>query len=318
MTQTHSQVGFDAHAMGTHPFDSVFVLCGLPPRSSDLAPLALPPGMLPLTADGTSNLDRLIDSVGFAPGADHGNGPDREEPEPPLRVLVENTFDPAAAGRPDLADLFVTDRDRYRGTGGVLRDAAEALDDDARILVLTASEVDEDDLAAAIDTVGSIDADVVLCRRADYSPAGLWSVRARCLRGISGVGYADFKEQVLADLAKTAEIRVATLARSDGHRHAIRDLNSYLACVADLRADGASDVIAEPDVQRSPEAIVVGSVLLRGAVVEPGAVVARSVIGPGVRVRSGQTVVDAVRTNADPARTTTKTRSRARGGGANR
>ena len=285
--------------MATLPFDSVFVLCGLPPRTSDLAPLGLPPGMLPLDADGRSNLDRLLATVRPIMWGAAGEEPDGVSEAGRFRVLVESSFDPAKAGRPELDRYFVADRDRYRGTGGVLSDAADDLDDNARILVLVASEVVGEELAEAIETVAAVDADVVLCRRADFTPSGLWSVRAGCLRRVSKVGYADFKEQVLADLSDSCDIRAATLPKSGRRLHAIRDLNSYLACLADARAADGSGVIAEPGVERSPEALVVDSVLLRGAVVEAGAVVARSVVGPGVRVRSGQRVVDEVRSASE-------------------
>lgn len=294
VTQTHSQLGYSVHAEGNAPFDAVFVLCGLPPRTSDLAPLGLPPGLLPLDSAGTTNLDRQFEAVRPIQGT--GDAPISESR---FRVLVEKPFDSSTVGRPELEPSFLTDKDRYRGTGGVLRDAADELDDDARILVMTGSEIFEDGLSAAIETVAGVDADVVLCRRANFSPAGLWSIRARCLRRVSGVGYADFKEQVLADLTDSRDIRVATLARSDRRHHAVRDLSSYLACLADLREEGGPDVIALPGVERAPDALIVDSVLLRGAVIEPGAVVARSVIGPGVRVRSGQTVVDEVLTDSE-------------------
>jgi len=271
-------------------FDRLFVLCGRAPRASQLAELNRAPGLLPLGADGYNNVKRIL-----CAGSIFLSNPEDEESRCLLVDAQDRDTDCVSMG---IEAHIVPDRDRFRGTAGILRDAAERLPDDARILVVSASEVVQSDLNSVFERLVAVDADVVLCRDSGGQPVGCWSIRAGNLRAVSPVGYSDFKEQVLPALAKTQKVKVVTISEKECVRHWLCDLPSYLHCIRSLAGfQSGPQVLMEPGVSIASDALVVDAVLLRGATVESGAVVARSAVVSGVRVRPGQRVIDRVWTD---------------------
>jgi len=268
--------------------DAVFILAGSAHRSSDLAPLSRPPALLPLCPDGLSNVSLLLQAI------EPHVCPVRSEPY--QRVLTPEAV--RESGLPhEIESRLWTDRTAFRGTGGILADAAADLPDEARILVLNGAEVFDDRLDEILRRVTAIDNDVVLCRTHHGSPIGVCVIRAECLRGVSKVGYQDFKEQVLPQLATRFSVGVVTLDRAvtTSVVGRIFDRASYLACRHRLAENGTMrNGAPETGVSIAEDAIVSDSAILRGARIQHGAVVARSIIDEGVIVRARRRVIDQV------------------------
>lgn len=287
MTNTLSWLSPTRSAESHPQFDALAVLCGPAARSSDLAALDRPPGMLPITSEGHNNVQRILRSVEsfLSPSGQTSSA----------RVLIEADAD--TVGWPDLGPKvrYIPDRSAFRGTGGVLRDACEDLDDGDRVLVMSAGEVIDGDLGSIITQIGQIDSDVVLCRDAKHRPVSIWSMRAGSLRCVSSVGYSDLKEQVLSSLSSRCDVRVVTLEGDPPRCYWLRDLAGFMGCVRALAGDpNRSFDLREPGVEVAHDALISDAVLLNGARVESGAIVARSVIGAGVTVKSGRRVIDQI------------------------
>jgi len=272
---------------------AIFVFAGPAQRGSDLAALRRPPGLLPITRDGKCNVLRLLEAcraISIAPG-----------PDVCERILVPD-FEPSPSTDPQVREAMVPDRTQFRGTAGVLRDAAEDLPDDAQVLVLNAAEVYDDRIGRIINQVLSVDDDVVLSRDEVGRPLGVWTIHARCLRAVPGVGFQDLKEQVLPQLARRFSVRVLTLdaSLSGTTIGRIRDRATYLACRAGLTdQDHERSSLLEDTARIHDRAIVSDVLCLHGSTIEAGATVARSILGPGGTIPSGHRVVDAVITEQD-------------------
>ena len=136
---------------------------------------------------------------------------------------------------------------------------------------------------------------------------GLTLVRCGCLRGISPVGFVDFKEQALPAIAASHRVRVVhrpgltglSVRTAAGYLAAVR--HEHLAIKGDaptghpFEEDHASAFgLAEAGANVHPSAWLHGSVVLRGGQVGRGVVLVRSVVCPGGHVHEGQVVCDQV------------------------
>ncbi|MEX0885163.1 MAG: hypothetical protein WD009_01870, partial [Phycisphaeraceae bacterium] len=126
------------------------------------------------------------------------------------------------------APRFDVERDpgEFRGTGGLLRDVAEAYDDDDHLLVATASRVAFDPLAALVARLLDHDADVRVLAHPDGSPMEVYVVRCAALRQIPRLGYVDFKEQALPRIVERH--RVAVIRRPRALTPPVRTLGGYI------------------------------------------------------------------------------------------
>ncbi|HYE03611.1 MAG TPA: hypothetical protein VD963_10300 [Phycisphaerales bacterium] len=249
---------------------------------------------LPLGAPGT-----VLDA--WAAGVAALAGP---EGVPPLRVLLDRSA-PAPRVRDGDGRVAVTiERDprEFRGTGGLLRDLAEAYGEEQYLLVANGHQVLFQPLVELARALAAPGADVAVLAHEDSTPCGVMLVRAGALRTVRGVGFADLKEQVLPALAGERDVRVV-FARGVASAP-VRTLDGYLQALRRLRhgagPGGAEDPFAEEwfesfslveeGAEVESPARVHDSVVLRGGRVGAGAVVVRALVCPGGVVGAGEVV----------------------------
>jgi mannose-1-phosphate guanylyltransferase len=225
----------------------------------------------------------------------------------PVRVMVDRDGkDPAAPDRMD-GIIVSVERDplEYRGTGGVLRDLAVNYGDDDYILVANAGQVLTEDLDGIAEEMADGSPDLTVVAHQDGTPAGVMLVRCKVLRGIASVGFVDMKEQALPSIAKNHRVEVVSRRRAVGLP--IRTLGDYIAALqsrhrrlAGVVTDNdpfaedwrATFQIVEPGAAVGSRVRIHDSVVMKGATVEDGAVLVRSVACPGTVVRRGSRCVD--------------------------
>ena len=234
----------------------------------------------------------------------------------PVRVVVSDAGDepePAspAGVAPRPADAYVVERDlsELRGTGGVLRDLAGRYDDDDWLLVCNAGQILMDPLPVIARALAHKGADVAIVAHDDGTPSGVTLLRVATLRRISPVGYVDFKEQALPQIAKEFSVKAVRCRRATAT--AVRSTEAYVGALQQHHAklagrgrgaepDPLEDnfsrhfVLVEPGADVDATAYLHDAVVLRGARVEAGATVVRSVVCEGAIVRRGTRVVDAL------------------------
>lgn len=201
---------------------------------------------------------------------------DRNSPKPASLASAEATLEPD-----DVAFL---------GTGGVLRAAAKGRE--GLMLVATGGSLLTQPLAAVIDRLLALEADVALLAEHDGTPTGVMLVRASVLREMPGAGYMDFKEQCLPKIAERHRVRVAFADAGSRVCLPVRDREQYLEAL-DWMHGGRPFVISERGSEVSASARLRSAVVLSGARVGRDAIVARSVLGPDASVGAGQVVADA-------------------------
>lgn len=193
----------------------------------------------------------------------------------------------------------------YRGTGGILRELSSRFDDEDYLLVLNANQLFVQSLSDIVLALAQRGGDVCLVSHADGTPTGIKLVRCGTLRGISSVGYVDFREQLLPRIAKSYSVRVLELEEPSGLP--IRTFEDYLEVlrVFHLRnghQDGTEDPFAEEwqstfTLVESGATVEEGAqlhdaVVLRGGCVKRGAFVARSVVCEGGIVHRNHRVLN--------------------------
>ncbi len=201
----------------------------------------------------------------------------------------------------------------YRGIGGVLRDLAGDYEQDDYLLVASAAQLllsPLTDLTAqlCVRRAGERSPDVSIISHRDGTPCGLMLVRCGALCCIPQIGYVDMKEQALPMIAKRHRVRVVCPPQVSAIP--VRTLSDYINALRwRHRSMAAFDSqstynnpfaedwqpafrIVENSAVLSPHARLHDSVALRGARVERGAVVVRSVIGPGGVVAAGQVICE--------------------------
>ncbi len=225
----------------------------------------------------------------------------------PTRVLVNTQSLEPVSGAARYAGMYTVERDasEYRGTGGVLRDLAQNYDDNDLILVATASQVLLDPLSAIAAALDHKRGDVNLISHKDGTPSGVMLARVETLRMIPSIGFCDMKEQALSLIASEYDVKVVHCRKPSGlpvrsladyigalHAHHRRRAGKVLS--ADPLAEDwqPSFAIIESGASVAPKVHLHDSVILRGAMVEAGASLVRSVVCPGAVVRNKQSVID--------------------------
>jgi N-acetylglucosaminyldiphosphoundecaprenol N-acetyl-beta-D-mannosaminyltransferase len=235
----------------------------------------------------------------------------------PVRVMVNQKSPDPSSADPRHFGRFRVERDlsEYRGTGGVLHDLARDYEDDDLILVTNAAQVLMDPLPTIVAALHRRGGDVTVVSHEDGTPSGIMLVACKTLRQISEDGYVDMKEQALPEIANRFDVRVLERRRPTGLP--IRTLEDYIqalryhhrrkagkrSAVDPLAEDWDSTFsLIEAGAQVDPTSRVHDSVVLKGSIVEAGAVLVRSVVCPGGVLRRDKTVVEAFVTAAQTRR----------------
>jgi hypothetical protein len=227
-----------------------------------------------------------------------------------IRVMLDKVSPAPAIPATEGPIHFTVERDPfdYRGTGGLLRDLAEArYEDDDYLLVANGAQLIVGSLAEHSLALAERGGEVVVAGHRDGTPTGLMLVRCGALRGIPAAGFVDMKEQALPMIARSHDVRVVLFEKSTARP--VRTLPDYLAALRahhqqmenrpidqdpfgeDLRSTFS---VVEHGARVDREALLHDAVVLAGGIVEPEAVVVRSLICPGARVRRGQRVADRI------------------------
>lgn len=227
----------------------------------------------------------------------------------PVRVLVNHgSLDPMSMAGKNYTHLRV-ERDfaEYRGTGGVLGDLAKDYGDQDLILVANAAQLLMEGLYPLAQALEESGGQVSLMAHQDGTPSGLMLITCGALRLIPRSGFVDMKEQALPGIAAQYDVTVVNRGRPTGLP--IRSLAEYIAALRQYHRRRAgkppiSDPLAEewrPTFSIVEEGAVVDgmarvhdSVVLKGARVEPGAVLVRSVACDGAVIRHDRTAVDRI------------------------
>jgi len=285
------------------------ILLGGAVRSTALSE-AIERSVLDLPIDrNTSILDRWFDHATGLAKAIGAN-------ELTVRVIIDHT---APTPRPPTNKGLVRmsiERDplEFRGTGGVLRDTSQDLDDDDLILVASAGQILCEPLTQLAQAMADTHGDICIVSHDDGVPSGLMLLRCGCLRNIAAVGFVDMKEQALPEIAQTHVVTV--LRRSERTGHPIRTLSDYIYAlrIDQQQQSGSVDtdpmaedwamtfsLIEDPTCVES-SARVHDSVVLVGGRVESGGVLVRSIVCPGGVVGRDAMVVDQlVRSSEKPS-----------------
>ena len=226
-----------------------------------------------------------------------------------VRIKVnQNAPEPRSAAVRHYGNFRVErDLSDYRGTGGVLHDLASDYEDDDFILVANAAQVLLDPLTTIAEALYRKGGDFTVVSHEDGTPSGVMLVKCKTLRLIPPRGFVDLKEQALPLIASKYDVRVLHRRRPTGVP--VRSLADYIRALRFLHREKtgrphATDPLAEdwgPTFSLVEEGATVDgsarvhdSVVLRGARVEPGAVVVRSVVCPGGVVGRDRTAVDLI------------------------
>lgn len=198
------------------------------------------------------------------------------------------------------------DSGQYRGTAGLLRDKTEPYDPSDVVLVANAGQLLLYTLVELAAMLAETGGDAAILAHADGQPAGMMLFRVAALRDVPSIGYQDFKEQALPKIAehhvvqvvnRTRHTAVPVRTRSDYiralriHHRRMRGLARPGPFEEDWRS--TFDII-EPGANVAGGVRVHDSVVLRGATVEAGAVMVRSVVCAGSRMRRGAHATDAL------------------------
>ncbi|MEM8781450.1 MAG: hypothetical protein AAGE65_01220 [Planctomycetota bacterium] len=229
--------------------------------------------------------------------------------ELPVRVMVDQgaSPDPCAEHHGPLRIRVERDPSAYRGTAGLLHDLAREYPDDAKLLVLHASQLPFTSLSQALGYEHAVSSDVTIVADPDGGPSGIMLLRCGCLRDINAVGFVDLNEQALPNIAQRFDVRVHRTEQPV--TRSLRTLSGYLETLrlfhhqrtGRLVNDGpfaedwqASFQVLEGGSFINDKAVIHDSVVLAGARVEADAVVVRSVVCPGAVVGKGEHRVDRV------------------------
>jgi mannose-1-phosphate guanylyltransferase len=225
-----------------------------------------------------------------------------------MRLMLDRSATEPAAALPIDGVVLSVERDpyAYRGTGGVLRDLAGAYADDDYLLVANAGQLLGEPLTELASELLDRGGDVTVVAHTDGAPSGLMVVRCGALREIPAAGFSDMKEQALPLIAKSH--RVEVVQKRTASAVAIRNVQDYISALrrhhrrlaGDIEETGAFAEEWRPvfqiveDGASAEGARIHDSVVLRGARVQEGAVIVRSVICSGTFVPSGRMLAEDV------------------------
>lgn len=228
----------------------------------------------------------------------------------PLRIMIDQKSQTPKAPRQSSCIITSVERDPapFRGTGGVLRDICRSYDSDDVVLVANAAQILTEPVTSLAKELSAAGGDVALMAHRDGTPAGMMLVRCGVLEAVRPLGFMDFKEQVLPQLAARGDhIRIVRRAHATGI--AVRTLDGYIGALRTWHQLCAGRATLDDPLQEdwrptfelvedgasvAPSATVHDSVVLSGGVVEEGAVVVRSVVCPGGIVKRNSTVADMI------------------------
>ncbi len=233
---------------------------------------------------------------------------------PLIRVLAGPETLPAVSNASGVSVEISHDRSALRGTGGVLRDIAEANDPEHFLIVANAAQILLWPLVRLFNALSDLDADIGMIAHEDGAPATLMMIRCACLKELPEFGFIDFKEQSLPEITRRHVVRVAAMPfhvcwgirTAQDYLSALRsrELASHGERPDPLAENWRSEVqIMEDGADVASEVKLHNSVVLRGAQVGKGAVLVRSVICQGAIVRPGAVVVDSLVSAVDVAGT---------------
>jgi N-acetylglucosaminyldiphosphoundecaprenol N-acetyl-beta-D-mannosaminyltransferase len=235
----------------------------------------------------------------------------------PLRIKVnQHAFEPRSAD-PRFFGAFHVERDLsdFRGTGGVLHDLASDYQDEDLLLVANAAQVLLDPLTSIAESLARVGGDVSVVAHEDGTPSGMMLLKCKTLRLLPARGFVDMKEQGLPLIASKYDVRVLRRRRPTGLP--VRSLSDYIGALrlhhrdktgrphtSDPLAEdwGPTFSLIEAGASADHSARIHDSVVLSGAHVEPGAVLVRSVVCPGVIVGRDRTIADRIVTGMETRR----------------
>ena len=182
---------------------------------------------------------------------------------------------------------------RWRGPAGTLLDMYDGLSPTDSVLVLEGARWYGTSLATFVESHVMSHAEITIAQSVDRTPLGAYMMRRSALDRVPKNGFLDLKEQLIDKLiSERRGVKVSTLEPPGAP--ALWNLSSYLQA-ADRACDGINDgCIIDPSANVDLNAMVLGSVIMNGAIVQGDAVVARSVVLPGSIVRAGEEIVDSV------------------------
>lgn len=270
-----------------HPTPAMGVILGggLKPSPlqelSSVSVLDLPMG------DGSTVLAELLSLV-------EREWPGRPQPLPTRVIWGTPVPAPMSeASRPGLDVRLMQETKQWRGPAGVLKDVCQGLGDDGRVLLIEGARWAATGLGGLFAAMDRTGADAVIGCNADESPAGVYLLRRSALGSVSDQGFVDLKEQLLPRLATSGRPVVVHQTPGPGILP-VRTLADYLEAVRQSRAAGPGWSFIDPLAVVDTTSLVYESVVMAGARVGPGAVVARSIVLAGGVVGPGAEVVDAV------------------------
>ena len=214
-------------------------------------------------------------------------------------VMIDWTATAPITGWSNSRSIISIERDplELRGTGGVLHDLAKRHNDEDYMLVISANQLLFEPLDQLVVDMATLGGDVQLLSYEDGTPAGMMLCRCGALRDIAPIGFVDMKEQALPVIARHHQTLV--LRRKKADVQPIRTLANYLEGLRRMHGLDDNDMISQPifnlvevGAEVDPKASLREAVVLRGARIEKGAVVARSLIGVGAHIKAGQVIVD--------------------------
>ena len=225
----------------------------------------------------------------------------------PVRVMVDRASPEPISAAVKFYGTFRVERDQseYRGTGGVLGDLADRYDDEDLILVANAAQVLLDPLVSLANTLDGRHGDVGIISHRDGTPSGIMLLKCKTLRLVPRAGFVDMKEQAMPLIAGRYAVEVVHRRRPTGLP--IRSVQDYVQAMRlyHMRRAGKPTLtdplaedwqpafgIVEEGAVVDPTARVHDSIVLRGGVVEAGAVLVRTVVCPSGLVRKDRTLVD--------------------------
>ncbi len=201
---------------------------------------------------------------------------------------------------------LVVETGDYRGPAGVVRDAVSQIEGDGPVLVVEAARAVTGSLRGLLQTHHARKALATVGRNPDASPAGIYVLQREAIEMVPGRGFMDLKEQLLPKIREVGTVEVVDLDAPGAlplrTRRQFLDAASWISRGIGAEsatgiwwtpASGAWSEIAE-NARVEPDAQIVDSVVMRGARIGAGALVARSIVCPGCVVAPQDRVVDGV------------------------
>ncbi len=189
----------------------------------------------------------------------------------------------------------------HRGVCGILADTVQTPGFSNWLLVIELNTLPPKSLVPMLEASDN-DSSMVVGGSGDGRPAGAFLLRADLLREVPKRGYYDLKEQFLPQVVgrghRVSAARLSeTSVRLTDRRNFLRGIRIWQTDRSDSNErleNVAGHSVVCNGAECAADAFILDSVVLPGAVVGPRCVIARSVIGPLIRVPEGSILVDTV------------------------